>query len=62
MKGARPYPFAKSKHNEIRTYGLRFHFGGWCLCEYSRHRMRRIWRKRARREAKRWIEEQRDAR
>ncbi len=58
MKGARPYPFAHSKRNEIRTYGLRYHVGGWLSFEYQRRRMRRIWRKQARREAKRWIEEQ----
>ncbi len=58
MTGGRRYPFTHSKQNEIRTYGLRYHAGGLIYFEYQRRRIRRIWRKRARREAKRSLEEQ----
>ena len=47
--------------NHTSTYGMHGHYGGW-LFERNhrpqRRRIRRIWRKRARREARQWIEEQ----
>lgn len=49
----------KRRHvHHTSTYGMRGHFGGWCGfhgTSESRRRLRRVWRKRARREARRWI-------
>ncbi len=61
MRGGVPYPFAKSKHNGMRTYGLHYHFGGWnCFARRRtvKHAFRRQWRKQARREAKRWLQQE----
>ncbi len=60
MYGAIPYPFTHSRRNNIRTYGMHYHFGGWLCFEYQRKRMRRQWRKIARRENKRWISQERE--
>ena len=61
MRGAIPYPFATRRKNRMSTYGLKGLFGGWMFERNHRSqrvRMRRQWRKAARREAKRWIQEQ----
>lgn len=62
QESGRGWFYDKRLHrNHTSTYGMRGHAGGW-LFERNhrpqRRRMRRIWRKRARREARQWIEEQ----
>lgn len=50
----------KRKHvHHMATYGTPGHFGGWIFERHSpmRQRYQRTWRKRARREAKRWLQE-----
>jgi hypothetical protein len=60
MTGGVPYPHTHKRHNRMSTYGVRGLFGGWIFernHKAARLRMRRTWRKQARREGKQWIAE-----
>lgn len=63
LQGSRSWFYDKKRHvHHQTTYGMKGHFGGWCgfAGKTQRHRMVRMWRKQARRENKRWIQEKRD--
>lgn len=60
VQGKHSWFSGKRRRWRRRTYGLRYHAGGWLFerRRTARSCLRRQWRKQARREAKRWIQEQ----
>ena len=62
QEAGRGWFWDKRRHvHHTSTYGMKGHFGGWIFEPYrnQRLRLRRMWRKQARREAKRWLDEER---